>query len=65
MVKNCVSHISILGGGEQAEASGGSKKVFVILDIIYWFIIISEKKTWGKAFTLSLVSCFSSRRFHA
>lgn len=40
MVKNCVSHISILGREHREE-----KNFFVILDIIYWFIIITENET--------------------
>lgn len=35
---------------EGAASGEGRKKFLVILDIIYWFIIINENETWSKVF---------------
>lgn len=44
---------------EGAASEEGRKKFLVILNIIYWFIIINENETWSKVF----LHCFSSLTF--
>lgn len=48
MVKNCVSHISPRNSPARQELRE-DKNFSVILDIIYWFIIITENEMRSKA----------------